>query len=338
MFLNIVWFILVAVLIAGYAILDGFDFGVGVLHLFTKDEREKRVNINSIGPVWDGNEVWLLTGGGALFAAFPKVYASVFSGFYIALMLLLVALIFRAVSLEFRSKVDSPGWRKFWDYAFGLGSLLPAVLFGVAIGNIMRGIPIDDKGDFTGTFFTLLNPYSIAIGVLSLVLFTLHGSLFLLMKTEGEQKERVKKLAPRLWMIFVLLYSAITIWSISETKHLFIGVVRNPILWIFVLLLIGGIYYIPLGIRKEKFGLTFFCSSTMIGSMIGLIAIGLFPILVPSTIDPTLGLNIINAASTQRTLLTMFIIALIGMPIVIGYTIFIYRKFKGKVELDENSY
>ncbi len=162
--LNTIWFLLVAVLIIGYAILDGFDLGVGVLHLFTRNEEEKRINMNAIGPVWDGNEVWLLTGGGALFAAFPIVYATVFSGFYIALMLLLFALIFRAVSFEFRGKVESVKWKKTWDAAFGIGSLLPAVLFGVAVGNILRGIPIDGNGIFTGNFFTLLNPYSILVG------------------------------------------------------------------------------------------------------------------------------------------------------------------------------
>src|SRR5512147_1077494 len=172
--LNTVWFLLIGVLLTGYAILDGFDLGVGVLHLFARDEEERRLHINAIGPVWDGNEVWLLTGGGALFAAFPVVYATVFSGFYLALMLLLVALILRAVSMEFRSKVDSPGWKKVWDWAFGIGSLLPAILFGVAFGNVLRGIPINEQGLFTGSFLELLNPYAILIGLLSLALFTMH--------------------------------------------------------------------------------------------------------------------------------------------------------------------
>jgi cytochrome d ubiquinol oxidase subunit II len=170
--LNSIWFWLIAVLIIGYAILDGFDFGVGVLSLFGRDEKERRIHFNAIGPVWDGNEVWLITGGGALFAAFPIVYATVFSGFYLALMLLLTALIFRAVSFEFRNKVESPGWRRAWDFAFGFGSLLPAVLFGIAVGNILRGVPIDASGNFLGTFLGLLNPYSIGVGLLSLVLLS----------------------------------------------------------------------------------------------------------------------------------------------------------------------
>ena len=173
--LNTIWFCLFSVLLIGYAILDGFDFGVGILSLFSREERERRIHLNAIGPVWDGNEVWLLTAGGALFAAFPAVYATVFSGFYLALILLLVALIFRAVSFEFRNKVDSPSWRRVWDWAFGIGSLLPAVLFGVALGNILHGVPVDANGNDLGTFLELLNPYSIGVGLLSLVLFTMHG-------------------------------------------------------------------------------------------------------------------------------------------------------------------
>src|SRR5512135_392933 len=159
--LNMIWFGLIAVLLGGYAILDGFDFGVGILHLFAKTDEERRIHMNAIGPVWDGNEVWLLTGGGALFAAFPAVYATVFSGYYLALMLVLVALIFRAVSFEFRGKVAAPAWRRFWDWAFGLGSLVPAVVFGVAVGNILRGLPFDADGDLAVSLFGLLNPYAL---------------------------------------------------------------------------------------------------------------------------------------------------------------------------------
>ena len=336
--LNIIWFLLVAVLIIGYAILDGFDFGVGILHLFSKNETEKRKSINSIGPVWDGNEVWLLTGGGALFAAFPPVYATVFSGFYLAFMLLLLALIFRAVSFEFRGKVESDNWRKFWDWSFGLGSLLPAILFGVAIGNILRGIPIDANGHFTGSFFTLLNPYSILIGLLSLVLFVMHGSIYLALKTEGDQQKRMKKIAPRLWIGFIVLYILSTLYSIFEAKYLFENLLGNPLFWILFIVLLLAIIYIPIAINSNRFGRAIFASSVTIAMMIGLIGISLFPNMVTSSIDPAFSLTIYNASSTERTLLTMLIIALVGMPLVIGYTIFIYRKFKGKVVIDEFSY
>jgi cytochrome bd ubiquinol oxidase subunit II len=336
--LNTIWFLLVAVLIIGYAILDGFDLGVGVLHLFTKNEEEKRVNLNAIGPVWDGNEVWLLTGGGALFAAFPIVYATVFSGFYLALMLLLLALILRAVSFEFRGKIESPGWKNLWDIAFGIGSLLPAILFGVAVGNILRGIPIDANGMFTGNFFTLLNPYSILVGVLSLALFLMHGSIYMTMKASGNQLERMKNMAPRLWMAFVAVYVLVTLYSFFAADFLFATVLSNPLFWILFVVLLAAIIYIPLALKAEKFGRAFFSSSLTIACMIGLMGLSLFPRLVPSITDLNNSLTIYNASSTQRTLFTMLIIALIGMPFVIGYTIFIYRSFKGKVRLGEESY
>jgi cytochrome d ubiquinol oxidase subunit II len=336
--LNIIWFLLVAVLLIGYAVLDGFDFGVGVLHLFTKNEEEKRVNINAIGPVWDGNEVWLLTGGGALFAAFPVVYATVFSGFYIALMLLLFALIFRAVSFEFRGKVQSDSWKRTWDTAFGLGSLLPVILFGVAVGNILRGIPLDENKIFTGNFFTLLNPYSILVGILSLVLFTMHGSIYMIMKSSGNQHERMKNIAPRLWMAFVSLYAVVTFYSMFEAGFLFTSILNLILFWILFVVLLGAIIYIPVALKSEKYGRAFFSSSLTIGCMLGLMAVSLFPRLVPSFTNLSYSLTIYNASSSERTLFTMLIIALIGMPFVIGYTIFIYRTFRGKVHLDESSY
>lgn len=336
--LNIIWFIIITVLIAGYAMLDGFDFGVGILHLFTKDEEEKRVNINAIAPIWDGNEVWLLTAGGALFAAFPIVYATVFSGFYLALMLLLVALIFRAVSIEFRGKVDSPKWRKVWDYSFGFGSLLPAVLFGVAIGNILRGIPINSAGIFTGNFIGLLNPFSVLVGVLSLVLFTMHGGIFLLSKSGSGQSERLKNLIPKLWIAFVILYFLTTIYVVFEAKFLFEGILKNPLFYLLVLILLVSLLYIPIGVKSGKHRLSFLASSLLVLSLVGLIAISLFPRLVPSSTGLNYSLTIYNASSTFRTLETMLIIALLGMPFVIGYTIFIYRVFRGKVILNKDSY
>ena len=336
--LNTIWFILVAVLIIGYAILDGFDFGVGILHLFLKDEHEKRISINAIGPVWDGNEVWLLTAGGALFAAFPIVYATVFSGFYLALMLLLVALIFRAVSLEFRGKVESENWRKFWDYAFGIGSLLPSLLFGVAVGNILRGIPINEAGMFTGNFFTLLNPYSILVGLLSVMLFLMHGSVYLALKSAGVQQEKMISYFPKFWITFVILYLIVTTYSIFEAKFLFENILGNPLFWIMLIILLFGIFVMPVTFKANKFFVTFILSSLTILGMISLMAISLFPRLVPSSINLDYSLTIYNSSSSETTLLTMLIIALVGMPVVIGYTIFIYSRFKGKVALDEHSY
>lgn len=339
--LNIIWFILVGVLIIGYAILDGFDLGVGVIHLFTKKDDEKRVNFNAIGPVWDGNEVWLLTGGGALFAAFPIVYATVFSGFYIAFMLLLTALILRAVSFEFRKYVTTQKSKEMWDLAFGLGSLIPALLYGVAIGNVMNGLPvelIDGKVTSSISFLGLLNPYSLLIGILSLVLFTMHGAVYLTLKSEGEQQERVINWVNKTWIIFVILYILATLATFFAAPYLFKGMLKNFLFWILFILMFVSMIYIPVSIKSKKFGKAFLSSSVMIAMMILLFALSLFPMLVPSSIDLNNSLTIYNASSTQRTLETMLIIALIGMPVVIGYTIFIYRTFKGKVVINQDSY
>ncbi|MGE5498194.1 MAG: cytochrome d ubiquinol oxidase subunit II [Syntrophothermus sp.] len=336
--LNTIWFILVGVLIIGYAILDGFDLGVGILHLFTKDETEKRISLNSIGPVWDGNEVWLLTGGGALFAAFPPVYATVFSGYYLALMLLLLALIMRAVSLEFRSKVEDARWRNAWDYAFGIGSLLPSILFGVAVGNILRGLPINEKGMFTGNFLGLLNPYSVLVGLLSCAMFLMHGAIYLSIKSHSEQKKRAEAVASKAWIAVVVLYAAATFSTMLISPFLFEGLFRNPLFWITFLLLIGSIVYIPVGLKAADKKYAFISSSVMIASMIGLMAISLFPRLVPSITNLQYSLTIYNSSSTPATLTAMLVIALIGMPLVIAYTAIIYRAFKGKVVITEESY
>jgi cytochrome bd ubiquinol oxidase subunit II len=339
--LNIVWFLLVGVLIIGYAILDGFDLGVGVIQLFTKDENEKRVNINAIGPVWDGNEVWLLTGGGALFAAFPIVYATVFSGFYLAFMLLLTALIFRAVSFEFRKYSTTLVEKKRWDLAFGLGSLVPALLFGVAIGNILRGLPVelkDDKVVSSISFLGLLNPYALLVGVLGLVLFTMHGAIYLSMKSSGRYRDRMISWINNTWIAYVVLYTVATFATFFVAPFLFSNMLGNLLFWFMFILLFVTIIFIPVAVRIKKFGLAFISSSVMIAMMIGLVAFSLFPMLVPSSINIQNSLTIYNASSTPRTLTTMLIIALIGMPIVIGYTIFVYRVFRGNVLITKDSY
>jgi cytochrome d ubiquinol oxidase subunit II len=329
--LNTIWFILFGVLVAGYAVLDGFDLGVGVLHLFAKNDMERDAHTESIGPVWDGNEVWLLTAGGALFAAFPPVYATVFSGFYLALMLLLLALIMRAVSLEYRHALRDPRWVRSWDYAFGVGSLLPALLFGVAVGNILRGVPIAKDGTYLGTFLGLLNPYALLVGIVSLVFFVAHGALYLQLKTEGDLADRLGRWIPKLWATFVVLYVAATFASVLAAPTLFDGLLAKPTFWVFTVLLFGAIAGVPVAHRKGRRFLAFLASSVTIVSMIGVAATSMFPVLVPSITDPTASLTIYNASSSQRTLSAMLVIALIGMPIVLGYTVFVYRIFRGKV-------
>jgi cytochrome d ubiquinol oxidase subunit II len=334
--LNTTWFILVAVLIAGYAALDGFDLGVGVLHLFTRSEEERRLSLKATAPVWDGNEVWLLTGGGALFAAFPAVYATAFSGFYLALMLLLVALIARAVSLEFRNLVDAPGWRRAWDLAFGLGSLLPAILFGVAVGNVLRGVPIDQGGNWTGSFLGLLNPYSILIGLVSLAAFVMHGALYLQLKTSGGLEARMKGWAWRGYFLFVALYAAATAATIFVSPQLFKP--TEPLFWVLSALLAAGLLGVPLMLKKGNELFALLASGLTVVAMIGQAGLGLFPRLLPSSTRLDFSLTIYNASSTPRTLLTMLVIALVGMPIVIAYTVVIYRIFRGKVTMQSEGY
>jgi cytochrome bd ubiquinol oxidase subunit II len=336
--LNSIWFWLIAVLIIGYAILDGFDFGVGVLSLFERNENERRIHFNAIGPVWDGNEVWLITGGGSLFAAFPIVYATVFSGFYIALMLLLAALIFRAVSFEFRNKINSPVWRRTWDFAFGFGSLLPAVLLGVALGNIIRGVPIDATGNYLGTFFGLLNPYSICIGLLSLVLFTMHGSIYLATKSDGELRKRCQTWTSHLWMGVIILYVIMTIWTWLASSFLFEKSIHSLFFYLFMIVFIIAVMYIPILSKAGKFNFAFFASSLVITTMLGQVALSVYPRFVPSSIDLNYSLTIYNASSSILTLRTMLVIAIIGLPIVVAYSIFIHYVFRGKVEITEESY
>jgi cytochrome d ubiquinol oxidase subunit II len=335
--LNTIWFLLVGVLIAGYAILDGFDLGTGVLHLFTKDERERRVMMNAIGPVWDGNEVWLLTAGGALFAAFPPVYASVFSGFYLAFMLLLVALIFRAISFEFRSKVDSPRWRRWWDVAFGVGSLVPALLYGVAVGNVLRGLEMDAAGVST-TLLGLLNPFALLIGLLGLTMFVLHGATYLGLKTEGALQERMRRWAAVAWVGFIALYALATASAYAVSPYLFEHWFSHPLTWLFFAVLLASCVAGPAAVRASRFGRAFTASAAATLSVIALAAVGLYPRLVPARPDLATSLTIYNASSTPRTLAVMLVIALVGMPLVILYTVFIYRAFRGKTVITSESY
>ncbi len=336
--LNTIWFILIGVLLTGYAILDGFDLGVGSLHLLAKNDLERRILINSIGPVWDGNEVWLVTGGGALFAAFPHVYATVFSGFYTAFMLLLFMIIFRAVSIEFRSKVETAGWRNTWDRAFSVSSFVIALLMGVALGNIVIGVPLDANFEPLFGLLDLLNPYSILIGLTTVVMFMMHGSLFLTVKTEGELNEKAKRWAKNSYFYFVACYLATTILTVIYVPHMTAPFNSNPVLYAIPLINLLAIANIAREHFRGKPLRAFISSGVNIACLMALFAVGLFPDIVISSPAPENSLNVYNAASSPRTLETMLIIALIGMPLVIGYTIFIYRIFRGKVKIEETSY
>jgi cytochrome d ubiquinol oxidase subunit II len=336
--LNATWYVLVGVLLTGYAILDGFDLGVGALHLLTRGDRERRVMINSIGPVWDGNEVWLITGGGALFAAFPHVYATVFSGFYTAFMILLAVLIFRAVAIEFRSKEPMGWWRRMWDVSFSLASILIALLAGVALGNMVLGIPIGADKEFTGTFFSLLRPYALLVGLTTVALFTMHGAIYVVMKTEGEFQARVRGWINNTIIIFVICYISLTMVTLVYVPHMVARFRDFPPLMILGLLTMLAVANIPREITKGREFRAFLSSCATIAGLMGLFGIGLFPNFVISSTDPSFSLNIHNAASSAKTLRIMLTIAIIGIPFVLAYTSSIYWIFRGKVKLDSMSY
>lgn len=336
--LNTIWFILIGVLFTGYAILDGFDLGVGALHLFVKEDTERRIMLNSIGPVWDGNEVWLVTGGGALFAAFPHVYATVFSGFYTAFMLLLFGLIFRAVAIEFRSKEKMKWWRIMWDTAFSVSSILIAFLMGVALGNIITGIPLDAEKEFAGSFLSLINPYTIMVGITTVALFMMHGSIYAVMKTEGSLQSKIRGWVNNTIIFFVICYVTTTMYTLIYYPHMVQHFKEQPLFFVVAILNMLAIANIPREIFHKRDFLAFLSSCASIVALLILFAIGLFPNIVLSNPNPEFSLNIYNAASSQKTLNIMLIVAAIGVPFVLAYTISIYWVFRGKVKLDNMSY
>ncbi len=336
--LNTLWFVLLGVLLAGYAVLDGFDLGVGILHLSVKKDEERRVLMNSIGPLWDGNEVWLVTFGGALFAAFPHAYATVFSGFYTAFMLLLFALIMRGVSMEFRSKQESRVWRRTWDAGFCVASGLATFLFGVAVGNAMRGMPIGPDMEFQGGFLDLLHPYPILVGVFTVATFAMHGSIYLHLKTGGDLHKRIHGWMWRTFGIFLVLYMLTTIFTLVNIPLATRNFEAHPWLWIVVVFNVLAIANIPRAIYLGRPGYAFVSSCATIVALVFLLGVALFPELVHSSLNPEWSLTIYNAASSEKTLWIMRNIAFLGMPFVVAYSAVIYWVFRGKVEIGKFSY
>ncbi|MCB0984980.1 MAG: cytochrome d ubiquinol oxidase subunit II, partial [Ilumatobacter sp.] len=327
--LTTLWFMLIAVLWMGYFVLEGFDFGVGILMpVIARDDRERRVIINTIGPLWDGNEVWLVTFGGALFAAFPAAYATTFSAFYLPFMLLLVALIYRAASLEFRSKVTSRAWRTMWDLTFMGASALAPLLMGTAVGNALAGLPIDERGVFRGTTADLLQPYPLAVGVLAATMFAMHGAIYLYLKTEGELHERLKGTMWTAFGIFLVTYIGVTMATLVLHPHALRNFEDMPALWALVALNVLAIANIPRAIHLGRPRYAFLSSSATIVALVVLFGAALFPNLVTSTLDPAYHLTIRNASSSESTLRLMGWIALLGMPMVLTYTGIVYWTFR----------
>ena len=329
--LNTVWFILIAVLFIGYFFLEGFDYGVGILLPFlAKDDRDRRVIINTIGPHWDGNEVWLITAGGAMFAAFPNWYATLFSGFYLALVLMLVGLIVRGVAFEFRSKDKNPRWRSLWDWVIFVGSLVPALLWGVALANIVKGVPIDASRNYVGGFFNLLNPYALVGGLTSLVGFTLHGAIFLSLKTTDDLMERAHTTANRLWLPMVVLIFVLVIWGYFATD-VFTRLGVDP----GVAPIGAGVALLTMGwfLRTRRNGWAFAMNGLGMALTVVTVFLGLYPRVMVSSLNPDWSLTIYNASSSSYTLTVMTIVALIFVPIVLiyqGWTYWVFRERIGR--------
>lgn len=333
--LNLVWFILLGVLLAGYAVLDGFDLGVGMLHLLARGDAERRTLIATIGPIWDGNEVWLVTFGGALFAAFPEAYATIFSGFYFVFMLVLLALIARAVSLDFRSKTESLLWRQTWDVVFFLASTGATLLFGVGVGNAMIGVPLTSRGIYAGGFFNLLNPYSLLVGLLAVSMFLMHASIYLHLKTTGELQRRIEGWMWRTYAIFVVMYLLTTAATAVAVPRAIEPVLEYPAAWLVVVLNVAAVVALPYAFWRQWSGRAFLASCATVCAFVLLLGLALFPNMVASNPAPANSLTIYNAASSDRTLGIMLVVAGLGMPFVIAYTSIIYWVFRGRVAVSE---
>jgi len=337
--LETLWYGVIALAILCYIVLDGFDLGVGALHLFAKNDVQRRTFLNAIGPVWDGNEVWIVIVMGGLFAGFPDVYATVFSGFYTLLMCLIAGLIFRAVAIEFRSKRESMGWRYLWDTVFCLASILVAFVIGMIGGNLIEGIPLDGNQDYTGSFSLFFRPYALLVGLTSVALFSMHGAIYLAMKTEGETYKTVTKWIHPTIIFFLFCYFTTTIATLIYMPHMSYCFKARPYLLIFPFIAFLSILNISYQIRKNNVGWAFLSSCLSIALLLILYGCGTYPVLVLSSLHPQLlSLTIHNSASSAKTLQNLLIVVVIGVPLVLAYGVWIYRIFRGKVKLESSSY
>ena len=360
--LKIIWWLFVGVLLIGFAITDGFDLGVGTLLPFIgKTDNERRIIINSIGPTWDGNQVWFITAGGAVFAAWPVVYAAAFSGFYIALLLVLFALFFRPVGFDYRSKLDDPRWRTAWDWGLFAGGAVPALVFGVAFGNLLLGVPFhyDDtlRPTYTGSFFALLNPFALLVGVVSLSMLVTHGAIYLQLKTEGEIQQRAKKASILFGIVTLAAFTLAGIWVSTGISGYMITDMPDPnstpnllaktvtqdtaswlnnysnYSWMVLAPLMGyaGFVVAMLLAKADRPGTAFVMSSLGLAGIILTAGFSMFPFIMPSSSDPNSSLTMWDATSSHLTLTLMFWAVIIFLPIVLAYTVWVYRVMRGKV-------
>lgn len=332
------WFLVFGAVISGYAILDGFDLGAGALHLFLKKEQSRRIALNAIGPLWDGNEVWLVIAGGALFAGFPVAYAAIFSAFYVPFFIFLIGLIWRAVAIEFRSKEPGKLWRLTWDFIYSFACIVISLSLGLMLGNVALGLPLNAQKEFTGNWLSFFNPFSIMVAVTTLALFMMHGAIYLAMKTENRLYTKLTILAKNFTVFFLFSFAITTVYTLLYIPHLSDKIRSRPAFFIFPLIMLLAIANIPRMLNKGKYRYAFVSSSITIASLLIMIAIEVFPYLLFATNDPANSITVHNASSSPKTMRILLLIAAIGTPLVAVYTGFVAWTFKGKVKLDETSY
>jgi cytochrome d ubiquinol oxidase subunit II len=335
---NVLWFLVFGAVISGYAILDGFDLGAGALHLFLNKENSRRIAINAIAPVWDGNEVWLVIAGGVLFAGFPVAYAAIFSAFYVPFMVFLVGLIWRGVAIEFRSKEPGKRWRMTWDFIYSFASVVISLSLGLMLGNVALGMPLNEQQEFAGNWLHFFNPFSIMVAVTTLALFMLHGAIYLAMKTENRLYTKLSLLAKSFTVFFVVSFSITTLYTLLYIPHLSDRIRSTPANFILPLVMFLAIANIPRQLNKGKYRYAFISSAVTIASLLAMVCVEVFPYLLYATNDAANSITISNAASSAKTMKILLIITAIGTPLVALYTSFVFWTFKGKVKLDEMSY
>ena len=336
--LSILWYLVVGFSIIAYTVLDGFDLGVGMLNFFTKKDYDRRVFLNAIGPVWDGNEVWLVILGGTLLAGFTPVYAALCSGFYTLLMVLLAALVFRASAIEFRSKESSKRWRATWDFVFSFSSLIIALGIGVVLGNLVQGLPINQEMEFVGSLSLFLRPYPLLLGLTSVSLLMMHGAIYLVMKTEGELHDRLRIWATRCMIFFAIMYFFLTVATLTYMPHMVARFREMP--WLMAIAGLAALAFanIPREFNKGNDGFAFISSCSVIALLIAIFGIGTYPYLIVSSLDVNQSLTIFNTSFSSLTLEILLIIVAIGVPLVLAYGWWIYKIFKGKVKIGSTSY
>ncbi len=333
------WFLVVGLLFSGYAILEGFDYGAGAWHLFFRKDLSRRIAINAIGPLWDANQVFLVIGGGALFAGFPVMYATMLSSMYVPFMLFLVLLVLRSSAIKFRSAEKMLWWRKTWDITYSVSNILISFLLGVVLGNVIEGFEIGENLSFKGgVFFHFLSPYAVMVGITTVALFMTQGAIFLLLKTEGRLHARLTFLLKKGMIFFIVSFSVMSLYTLIFVEGVTEKFKEQPISFALPILALLAIANVPRLVSKKKYMNALVFSSLTMSFLLMLVAFQLYPVLLPSNIDPKYSVTIYNAASSQKSLGIMLTIVCIGTPLLAGYFLFLYRTFNGKVELDDTSY